>query len=180
MRPLYRYLLTTLPVVLALLLTFLAAHSPARSSIMKAWSVSQLIDRADVVLMGEVESSESRWHKGRIHTWNQVAVESVLHGQAPTSSIQVRHLGGSVREYQLTLPGGPTFNEGDHVLLFLRRDSFGEAFHVVGLSQGVFQLSPQASSNAISQRIRDGMLVGPPLSITSLTELVTEIQASAR
>ena len=147
---------------------------------MKAWSVSQLVQRADLVVMGEVESSESRWHKSRIHTWNELSVDSIILGEAPSASIQVRHLGGSMGDYQLTIPGAPHFEKGDHVLLFLRQDSIGHAFHVVGLSQGVFQLAEGESSETISQDITGGMLEGPALVLSNLSELLIQIHRSAR
>ena len=132
----------------------------------------------DLVVMGEINSSECRWLEGRIHTWNQLHVGSIIHGATPTSSIQVRHLGGSVGDYQLPLPGAPRFEPGDHVLLFLRQDPIGHSFHVVGLSQGVFQLTAQESSETISQDITGGMIDGPALTLSNLSDFLNQIHRS--
>lgn len=131
------------------------------ATIVVRMSVSQMVDRAQLVVEGTVTDTACRWDEAHryIITEAQVKVSRTLKGKVGTSTITVRALGGEVDGVGLYVAGTPKFKIGEETLLFLERHPVKD-WRVVGLSQGKFTLvtdkktgSKMAISPATSQVI---------------------------
>ena len=123
--------------VLVGLFSFQTAHAAQVISL----SFSQLVDRADVIVLGQVTdliAERPNHNPKRIRTRVTVAVQEFLkwRGQVPVAkAITVYIPGGEVGRFGQKVPGAPQLEKGDGVLLHLRFSHRGE-LQVVGLAQG--------------------------------------------
>lgn len=99
-----------------------------------------LTKTADVIVLGKVKSSESRWNERRtlIFTYHEVEVTGNFKGKT-TERITIKQLGGVVRPFAQVVPGMPAFSAGEEVFGFLSKHADG-THGVVGLSQGKFRV----------------------------------------
>ena len=106
-----------------LFLGLLAAASPLwAAQPLAAPSIEQLARQADIVAIGEVSSAAGEWAAGRrsIQTRVTLTVAELLKGAA-ASPLTFTHLGGRVGDEASAIGGGPEFQPGERVLVFLTR-----------------------------------------------------------
>ena len=148
---------------------FLAVHPrPAVATTFERLSLERLTLLSTHVVTAKARSIESRWDKNRttIYTRVEFEVEKKLRGELSTEKIALYLPGGTVGDESVIVIGAPQISVDDEVVLMLERVqvSGGElpfeagevAFGVIGLSQGVFEISrdpetkmPQAVSSAV-------------------------------
>jgi hypothetical protein len=121
------------------------------ASIVLKMDVDELTSRSDVVVVGTVLGSASRWNAGRdlIRTFTRIRVERVAKGETAAGRVVVvREIGGSVDGYEQETIGGPKFRAGDRVLVFLERAKDGApgVYMTQGLSYGMFYVSRDAAT----------------------------------
>ena len=127
--------------IAAAILVGLFSIQTAHAAQVISLSFNQLVDRADVIVLGQVTDliAERPDHNPkRIRTRVTVAVQEVLKwkGEVPVAKgINVYVPGGEVGRYGQKVPGAPRLEKGDGVLLHLRFNHRGE-LQVVGLAQG--------------------------------------------
>ena len=96
------------------------------TSIAHIWSLEEMTERADVILVGNVESITH--HPAdpndvpKMHRKVQISVEYYLKNPLNSSEVIVLLLGGTVGNTTMYVTSQPEFNESDRVLLFLRED----------------------------------------------------------
>lgn len=122
-------------------LVALVAASPVVASTFVAMSPAELVTQADAVVQGKVVHLESFWtESGRlIVTEALVDVSDVLVGSAP-GAVRVRTFGGQVGDFLVEATGFPRFDEGEEVILFLRRAPEDGSLRVLGYQQGHFRV----------------------------------------
>jgi hypothetical protein len=107
---------------------------------------AQLIARGRVTAIDPVWTGDWR----SIETVVTLEVEAAIKGAAETM-VRFRVPGGQVGRLRRVFLGAPVFEPGSRVVVFLGRHG-GDLPHLLGLSQGVFRVVPEA----------DGWVVSPP------------------
>lgn len=117
-------------------LTYLA--SPAYALVMKSFTLSQLVERSDAVVLGRVGTSVAHYDQARdrIYTTWTLEVSEPVFGARRGDKLAVRLMGGVVGDRSMSISGNPTLEEGEEVFLFLRTD--GELHYISGMSQGKY------------------------------------------
>lgn len=112
----------------------------AEATVLRGLTVGQLRSAAEAIVEGKVVDVRTVRTDGRIETIATVRVRQVHKGQVERR-IQVRTLGGELRDRRMVVQGAATFSRGDAVLLFLYGD--GAAWRSVGMFQGVWHLDSE-------------------------------------
>ena len=122
--------------------------------------IATLVEESDQAVQGRVIQTSSEWGEdGLIYTRVVLDAEDRLVASSdPTTSFLVP--GGEMGEVRLTVPGAPTFERGDDVLVFLTDGK------LLGLGQGTFrvhdgQLSRQLDAAAGPSSIKS--VFGDPM-----------------
>ena len=108
-----------------------------------------MVNQAETVVTGTVTSMRSEWNKERtrIFTYITITPSNFLKSDGSSDEIVIKEPGGEVGEIGMFVEGSSVFEEGEEVLLFLKRGRKG--FHrTVGLSQGKFSIQ----SDPVTQR----------------------------
>jgi hypothetical protein len=134
-------------VVLAIgLIGLCLAAGTAEATVVPWMGLEEVTGQAEVVVLGKVETTESRWSDdGRIIvTEVTVSVERALKG-GPRATVVVETPGGTLGDRTLVASGAPVFARGERVVLFLREAGDGARpgggrLAVVGWSQGRFRV----------------------------------------
>ena len=95
--------------------------------------------RSDLVAMGRVVQCDAQWGKQYIYRDCLFEIRETFHGTV-RDAVVIRSFGGSVGDYTLMVSGMPTLKQYRDLFLFLRQDGNNETWHVVGLSQGEFEV----------------------------------------
>lgn len=131
-------------VKVSVFLMLVLAGWPARATVLVPADLAELSREADVIARGRVGDARSvsagDWRS--IETVVTLEIEAVVKGTAG-ETIQFRVPGGQVGRYRRVFLGAPSFLPGQRVVVFLGRRG-GEPLYVLGLSQGVFRLTPAA------------------------------------
>ena len=104
----------------------------------------ELVATAPVILHGQVVDVRGGWVDGRrsVETFVTIAVADYLKGNLG-ESVTIRVPGGQIGRYRTVFVGAPSFQEGDEVVLFLKRAGSSYPF-IIGLSQGAFRVVADA------------------------------------
>lgn len=159
-------------LAVGLLLAHTAAYAAPVAS--RPLSIRELAVIADTVVIGRV--AQLRPDAGTADpgmvTRVLVDVEQVLKGAAGAAVTLVQP-GGERGGVVATVGGAPSFNAGEHVLLFLTRRPDG-ALHVAHLYQGKFSIEPDPATGAarVVRRLPDTAEVADAMPLTDALALV--------
>ena len=122
-------------VSLIIMLSIGSAHATT----IQALSMEQRTERADRVIIGEVQ--HIRYEKAstaqRIYTITTIKVIESLKGNAKKDMLlTVRQIGGQMGEWSQHVPGDARFEKQEEVLVFLRHDPRDDLHFLVGMAQG--------------------------------------------
>lgn len=141
----------------ALLAACLAAPGAVEGATVEPMSLDDLARRADFIVIGRCVALRADWNASgtRIYTYATIAVERFLKGGG-VREVTLRVLGGQVGGMAAIVPGSPTFNTGEEVLLFCVG---GEARMptVLGLSLGKFTLTRDEAGVRMVKRDLSGL-----------------------
>jgi hypothetical protein len=140
----------------ALILFFLWACCSARAATLQQLSMDQMAQSATAIVRARVTGSSASFTGSTIYTHYKLQVSEVWKG---STEPEVMLPGGVAGGYRQSFPGVPGLQVGSEYVLFLWTSSRTGIIHLVGLSQGLFSVVPQAdgSSNASRPRIGEGM-----------------------
>ena len=158
---------------------------PAAATTALKLSDAELVAGADLIVTGEVLSTESTWLDGTLVTVASVRVDDSLKGDAGSTLTLV--LPGGVdlaREIPvaMTYAGAPSVVPGEQVFLFVQEmpEAAGTYF-VMGFSQGLFTISPagngEMEQNLSGLSLRTG---GSTVEGTVRSETVTDFKNRVR
>lgn len=150
-----------------------SAASPARATVSQALSLSELVNRADLVVVATCVDHRASWdERRRIVTDYSVRVDEALKGDiSPGEMLTMRRLGGVLGDLGMRIEGEPHLETGQRYLLFLRIASDAPFTRPVGMSQGVmtvnerqgsWMVQPGGSGLTLMERARGGQLVPAP------------------
>jgi hypothetical protein len=131
--------------------------APAFATTVVKMDLEQLVQQADLIVQGQVQSAYSRWDEERrlIFTYISIRVDDPLKGER-RRSVLIRQIGGTVGGIQMHVAGVPQFKSGETAIVFLKRQDDG-AFQVVGMNQGVYEIVGDfAVSNLFGVDLFDG------------------------
>jgi hypothetical protein len=131
------------PVRFALCLAVWLA--PAWGATLELLSLNDLISKSTTIVQAQVNGSSASYTGTVIYTHYKIAVQAQWKGAAQ-SSIDVMVPGGTAKGVRQTYAGVPQLVAGRQYVLFLWRSSKG-AVYPMGFTQGVFNLSQDASGN---------------------------------
>ena len=125
-------------------ITFLVAvgaSQPSLATIVVPVSNPDLVQQATAIVIGKVSSLQSAWDSQgqKIVTYITLAVEEVLKGTVPDTTLTIKEIGGTLGDLQLWIDGNPEFTQGEKVLVFLTQNADGSA-RVLHLYQGKFSI----------------------------------------
>ncbi|MBF0538747.1 MAG: hypothetical protein HQL03_10905 [Nitrospirae bacterium] len=141
--------------------TWLAVVSLSTSAmaIMIGLTNEDLTRQSSLVVIGNVVDKSSYWNADRttIYTGVSIAVKEVVRGNEAPQTLTLQYEGGEVGDIGLRVSDTPQFENGEDVLLFLKRlpsvvgersSEAAQPFYVVGSGQGKYSIE----MNAIATR----------------------------
>jgi hypothetical protein len=170
----------------ALGLALAAAHAHAATVL--ALDLAGLVRASDYVVLAHATAERSRYRDDLIVTDVTLRVAQSLRGDIKAGgTLTATHLGGSVGDIGLSVPGEATFAIGQSAVVFLRRTPQSNDLSVVGMSQGVLpivgdkgdeRVLPSGHDAELVTRNADGKLVttqGALQQARPLRELLAEL-----
>ncbi len=176
-------------VLVVLVLGALAPGSNADAATVEAMTLNDMVERAEMIVIGRVSSSRADWNarRTRIYTYVTLVVERFLKGGAGEREITVRHWGGDVGGFRSLVPGSPQFVVGEEVLLFCA-GTRARVPSVLGLALGKFTITRDTAGARILKRDISGLVlvnyrtdsrpVGTPPTRYRLSEVESRIQTA--
>jgi hypothetical protein len=134
----------------------LCACCSAGAATLQQLSVDQMAQSATAIVRARVVSSSANFTGSTIYTHYKLQVSETWKGSAAT---EVMLPGGVAGGYWQSFSGIPTLQTGSEYVLFLWTSPSTRIIHLVGFSQGLFNLSQQTdgSMNVGRPRIGEGM-----------------------
>ena len=137
--------------------THFPAHRQASAAIVLSLTLQDLVQQADLIVLGRCGGMRSAWdaERKRIFTYVTVVPERCLKSGECPYSIQLRVLGGTVDDAAMTVAGTPKFHVNEGVILFLKKAST-PYYQVLGLSQGKFSVIRRGNASYVTRDL-DGL-----------------------
>lgn len=129
----------------------------AQATVVVALSRPDMVRRADMIVRASVLGHTSRWNEdhSQIITLTDLRVTRWIKGNATTSVLVLRQLGGTVGDTRSHIAGDPQLAQGQDVVLFLRR---GEGVvYLYAMAQSAFHVERSHSGALRVQRDLDGL-----------------------
>lgn len=153
------------PVRLAAAASALAAIlvcATAQATVVVALSRAEMARRADLIVRASVLGHQSRWNEdgSQIITLTELRVTRWIKGNATSSTLVLRQLGGTVGDTRSHIAGDPQLGQGDDVVLFLRRgDQLGgrAVVYLYAMAQSAFHVTRSRSGALRVQRDLEGL-----------------------
>jgi hypothetical protein len=139
---------------IALIASILSA--PAFATTVARLNLEQLVQRADLIVQGHVETVYSQWDEERrlVFTYISIRVDEPLKGER-RQSVLIRQVGGTVGTIQMSIAGAPQFKSGEMAIVFLKHQD-DRTFQVVGMNQGLYKITGTfAVSNVVGADLFD-------------------------
>jgi hypothetical protein len=135
-------------------LAFTAAT--CRSATLERLSLDDMIAKSTAIVRGTVTGSHTAGQGPLIYTHYTVQVSERFEGM-PQGIVDVAVPGGISGNLRQTFPGTPQFRTGDDYVFFLWTGRSGLT-QVIGLTQGLFLISPGADPTATRSASKELML----------------------
>ena len=151
-------------IKLALYLLILAFWTgPVEAAQVIHFQLPQLVHHSNFIVHGQIQdirAMRSNDAPGRIQRVVSVATKEVLkrdtqHSQAKTLSFVMA--GGRMGRFRQFVPGLPSIQVGDKVVLFLHRRALDGALVLTGMAQGHYVLTLQPNGVMTARSDRQGM-----------------------
>ena len=121
-------------------------------------SFDDLVQKSTSIVRGRVTGSYSAARGSSIYTYHKVQVLDRWKGLAATQ-VEVQVPGGTFDGQQQNIVGAPQFTEGAEYVFFLWTGPSG-ATHLLGLSQGVLDVTTNAAGEAVvAGQVTDAMVL---------------------
>ena len=160
-------------------LTAIAAISQAAT--LQQLSMDQMSRSATAVVRARLVNSSVTVSGSTTYTHYKLSVSEVWKGVAP---VDVVLPGGSLNGRTQSFPGVPEVSAGTEYILFLWTAPSTGLTHLVGLTQGLFEIAPQADGSALAARRESGELMldsqGRRVSDQAVSMKLTEMKARVR
>jgi hypothetical protein len=148
MKPLHIY---------ATLVAVLFLGIPGWTTTVVRMDLQALVQESDSIVQGRIERVDAQWddQKKTIFTYIFIRVHDPLKGEF-RPNVLIRQLGGKVGDMNLSIIGMPVFRSGEEVIVFLKSNPTEATYHVVGLTQGKYEVKTDfAVANALGIELLD-------------------------
>jgi len=125
----------------ALVLTF--GMLPLQSATLERLSLDDMITKSTAIVRAKVTGSYTGFSGPIIYTHYQLQIEEQIKGQGATELVIPGGIAGGQRQ---VYAGAPLFHKGDQYVFFLWTGPDGLT-QVTGLTQGLFRVTPDGTSN---------------------------------
>jgi hypothetical protein len=122
----------------------------AQSATLERLSLDEMIGKSTAIVRGRVTGASAALHGTMIFTYYSIQVTEQFKG-ASQSFVTVAVPGGVANNRRQTFPGAPEFKSGDDLVFFLWTGKSGMT-QIIGLTQGLFRLSANATGDAVATR----------------------------
>jgi hypothetical protein len=132
---------------IVLLAAILAA--PAFATTVFKLDLAQLVQRADMIVQGQVEAVYSQWDEGQrlVFTYVSIRVDDPLKGER-RQTVLIRQVGGTAGTIHMSVAGVPEFKRGEMAIVFLKRQN-DSTFQVVGMNQGLYEIVEDVAVSSV-------------------------------
>ena len=137
--------------ILAVLLTAFAA--PAAT--LQQLSFEEMTESSTAIVKARVSGATASFTGKTIYTHYQLQVSDTWKGRAPAEVMVPGGVAGRTRQ---SFPGVPELTTGSEYVLFLWTSPAGIT-HLIGLSQGIFQVANGADGVAMANRPQSGEMM---------------------
>ena len=139
----------------------LLACAIAPAATLQQLSVDQMTQAATAIVRARVTGATASFTGSTIYTHYQLQITESWKGFTP---LEVAVPGGVAtnsagKAFRQNFPGMPQLNVGTEYLMFLWTSKTTGITHLVGLSQGLFNLSPQADGSTLATRPLIGEMI---------------------
>ena len=144
---------------ISLLVWALAAIAqPSQATTLSRASFDDLVQKSTSIVRGRVTGSYSATRGSSIYTYHKIQVLDRWKGLA-SAQVEVQVPGGTFNGQQQNIAGTPQLTEGAEYVFFLWTGPSG-ATHLLGLSQGVLDVTTNAAGEAIvAGQVTDAMVL---------------------
>ena len=125
------------------LLAFVLLAVALPGATLQKLSFEEMVSKATAIVRAKIGPATGRQHGALVYSHHKISILETWKGNLGTSA-DVVVPGGQVGRLQQTVAGAPILPAGDELVLFLWTSPSGLT-HVIGLSQGVFQLERDAA-----------------------------------
>jgi hypothetical protein len=136
--------------------------APVWCATLERLSFDDLAGKSTAIVRGKVTSSWPAMTGGIIYTHYKIQVAETFKGPAQ-NSVEIMVPGGILNGLRQTFAGSPTLNIGDDFVFFLWTNKTGITW-ITGLTQGLFQLAPDGTSDPAANRAASRELLLDPAS----------------
>lgn len=126
------------------IIVVLCACCSAGAATLQQLSLDQMAQSATAVVRARVTGSSASFTGSTIYTHYKLQISETWKGVPGT---EVMLPGGVAGGYRQSFPGVPSLQTGAEYVLFLWKSSSTGITHVVGLSQGIFNITQQADGS---------------------------------
>lgn len=162
---------------LAFLATVCVLAAPAAT--LEQLTLDQMAEKATAIVRATVSGSYTSIEKGTVYTHYKLRSSETWKGTTPA---ELMVPGGAAGRFQQSFPGVPTLRQDAEYVLFLWKSSTGIT-HLLGLSQGLFEIAPQASG-ALATRAKIGEMMldasGKKVADRAVSISLTDLRAKVR
>ncbi len=135
---------------LIIALSLVAGWGPLRCATLERLSLTDMIDKSTAIVHGRVTGSYAAFAGDIIYTHYQVQVIERFKGPSQVGAEFVVP-GGTVGRVRQVVEGVPQISTGKEYVLFLWTSRAGLT-HIIGLSQGLFDLPANAAADSLAVR----------------------------
>lgn len=148
--------LDTLRRPAGILILALLTAAPALATTVLRFSLEELVERADVIVHGTCTDVRGRETPDGVVTDVTIQVGKALKG-APVETLTFTTYGGATESRGTFIAGSPQFEKGEELLLFLDRPNRVGYRMAIGMSQGKYTVSEDASGRKVATRNLAGL-----------------------
>lgn len=167
-----------------------AAALCGHAAVLRILSLDQMSDQSSAVVHGTVTASRMEWNSTHtsIVTIYTVKANRYLKGGFG-DTFEITQMGGKVGNLVLNVPGVPTFQTGEEVVLFVWTDDVYHLNQAIGFEQGVFRVRTDPASGmkyvnrnlpsaSVGQMVTSERVVQAPQGSRELSSFLSQVGAS--
>ncbi len=133
-----------------LLITFGLTLVSLQAATLEYLSLDDMAKKSTAIVRGRIQSCAGEFRGSVIFTHCKVGVTEQWKGDSQPV-VDVATPGGTAKGMAQNFPGAPKLAQGEEYVLFLWTGKSGMT-QLIGLSQGVFDLKPDAKGQTVAQR----------------------------
>ena len=153
---------------------------PLHGATLERLSLDDMIAKSTAIVRGHVSGSSAAFKGSIIYTHYSIQILETFKG-SPGAAADVVVPGGTANNLHQSFPGAPQLQPGDEFVFFLWRGQSGLT-QILGLTQGLFKISSEGSTDALATRAASTELMldrgtGQPVKDQTLTMSLSDLRS---